>query len=178
MQVNNCEFKARTTDLDRKEEKLLSLGAAFAGLDHQRDTYFRVPHGRLKLREGNIEHALIHYDRANIAGIKESRVILYRHAPDPALKEILIRQFGVLTVVNKHRKIYYLENTKIHFDEVDLLGTFLEVEVMDTGSSRREDLQERCDYFAGFFEIGKEDFIDASYSDMTIACMKGAEKPF
>jgi adenylate cyclase class IV len=63
----NFEFKARTDNLDFFEEKLQSLNPLFIGEDHQKDTYFNVTKGRLKLREGTIENALIHYKRNNTA---------------------------------------------------------------------------------------------------------------
>jgi hypothetical protein len=50
--------------------------------------------GRLKLREGNIDHALIFYERQNTAGAKQSNVILYQHKPDAALKSILSAAVG------------------------------------------------------------------------------------
>ena len=57
----NVEIKAKCSDPKRVRNILESKGAEYRGLDHQIDTYFRVPNGRLKLREGNIENALIFY---------------------------------------------------------------------------------------------------------------------
>jgi adenylate cyclase, class 2 len=68
---------------------LLVLHPKFIGTDHQIDTYFNVQKGRLKLREGNIENALIQYNRANVLDAKQSDVILYKHLPNIALKNIL-----------------------------------------------------------------------------------------
>ncbi len=59
MSILNFEFKAKTEDLDDLEKKLLILNPTFIGEDNQTDTYFNVTQGRLKLREGNIENALI-----------------------------------------------------------------------------------------------------------------------
>ncbi len=84
------EFKARADNWLHLEERLLTLNPLFKGTDLQEDTYFNVPEGRLKLREGSIENALIHYNRNNIAHAKPSDVLLYQHQPDKALKEILI----------------------------------------------------------------------------------------
>jgi hypothetical protein len=65
--------------------------------DHQKDTYYNVPDGRLKLREGNIENALIWYQR-DIARAKQSDILLYKHAPDDALKKILFKTSWVKVV--------------------------------------------------------------------------------
>ena len=114
----NYEFKARCDDTEKMEALLQPLNPRFAGTDHQVDTYFYVSHGRLKLREGNIENALIHYHRSNTAGPKQSDVILYQHHPDTALKKILEHSLGVKVVVDKKRKIYFIDNVKFHFDQV------------------------------------------------------------
>jgi len=165
----NFEFKARTTRLQELEERLLSYQPLFKGVDHQVDTYFNVPHGRLKLREGAIENVLIHYQRHNIAGAKQSDVLLYEHQPQPSLKEVLTAALGVKVVVDKQRKIYFIDNVKFHFDLVKDLGTFVEVEAIDQdGSIGLEKLQEQCHYYSQLFELAEEDFLAESYSDLLL----------
>ncbi|MEY2638901.1 MAG: hypothetical protein RIR90_383, partial [Bacteroidota bacterium] len=110
----NIEFKAKVEDIEPYENQLKKLQPEFRGLDHQIDTYFNATHGRLKLREGNIENALIQYERADYAGAKSSTVTLYNHVPHPALKDILTKQLGVKVVVDKERKIYFIDNVKFH----------------------------------------------------------------
>ena len=116
MNIKNFEFKAKVDELEQYENKLLTLNPKFQGLDHQIDTYFNTQNGRLKLREGNIENSLINYDRENVSGSKESQIILFQHEPNVALKNILIRQLGVKIVVEKKRKIYFINNVKFQFD--------------------------------------------------------------
>lgn len=167
MNITNIEFKARVNDLREVETHLQTLSPVFKGLDHQIDTYFNVPHGRLKLREGNIEHALIQYHRDNLAGAKESSVVLYKHKPNPALKQILTLQFGVLKVVDKQRKIYFIDHVKFHFDQVLGLGEFMEVEVINENNRfTMEELQAECKRWIGFFDILPEQFVETSYSDL------------
>lgn len=167
MNIINFEFKAKVSNLEFYENKLLSLNPVFHGMDHQTDTYFNVPNGRLKLREGNIENALINYNRADIAGSKQSDVILYKHLPDPALKKILVEQLGIKTIVDKKRKIYFINHVKFHFDVVENLGTFLEVEVIDQdGTFTTAELQEQCNHYFDFFELTQDLVIDKSYSDL------------
>ncbi|MNU69023.1 CYTH domain protein [compost metagenome] len=173
MNVRNFEFKAKVDEFETYEAKLLTLNPVFQGLDHQIDTYFNVQHGRLKLREGNIENSLINYDRENISGSKESQVILYQHTPDTALKAILTKQFGVKIIVDKKRKIYFLNNVKFHFDLVNDLGTFIEVEAIDSKEEfTSEELKEQCDYYFNFFELTQKNLIDKSYSDLTLELEK------
>ncbi len=169
MPINNFEFKARTNKLNELEEKLLKLNPRFIGLDHQTDTYFNINSGRLKLREGNIENSLIFYERQNLAGAKQSKVLLYQHKPDQALKAILVKTLGVKAVVEKNRKIYFIDNVKFHFDEVKGLGTFIEVEAIDkTGTTETTELQSQCEYFAEYFQIEAKDYVSKSYSDLMI----------
>jgi hypothetical protein len=65
------------------------MGASDEGWLHQTDTYFRVPHGRLKLCEEGTVAQLISYERSDETVARESR---YRLVPvsDPAgLKDAL-----------------------------------------------------------------------------------------
>ncbi len=169
MQIFNIEFKAAAKELDVLENLLAQHNALFIGEDHQIDTYFNVQTGRLKLREGNIETALIHYERENFAGAKSSHVLLYQHLSDKTLKEILIKTLGIKVVVIKRRKIYFINNVKFHFDTVAGLGTFVEVEAIDKdGSIDKEKLQAQCDEYAAMFGIAAKDFCSLSYSDMIL----------
>ena len=169
----NIEFKAKTNDIKALEEKLLSLNPQFIGEDHQKDTYYNVNTGRLKLREGNIENALIWYQREDVGGAKQSDILLYKHAPDEALKNILIKLHGVKIIIDKIRKIYFVENVKFHFDRVEGLGTFVEVEAIDsTGEIGIEKLKEQCNFYINFFEIKTEDFMKKSYSDMMMEALE------
>lgn len=166
----NFEFKAVCSDIEKAEQALLKKKPLYAGTDNQVDTYFNATSGRLKLREGNIENALIHYERKNDAGAKLSDVSLYHHNPDPSIKEVLTRALGVKIVVDKKRKIYFIDNVKFHFDRVAGLGTFVEVEAIDTnGSIGVSHLKDQCNVYAHLLGIAEEDYIATSYSDMLLA---------
>jgi adenylate cyclase class 2 len=115
------EFKAHCNNIQLAEEKLQTLNPIFIGEDHQIDTYFNVETGRLKLREGNIENTLIYYDRGNTANAKQSNVLLYKPNSTADLKSILTQVHGIKVVVDKRRKIYFVENVKFHFDTVATL---------------------------------------------------------
>jgi len=166
----NIEFKAKCENYDVINNVLKARDAEFRGEDHQIDTYFNVARGRLKLREGNIENYLIHYERENQEGPKSSFVTLFRTEPDSALKELLIKSLGILAVVDKKRKIYFVGNVKIHLDTVQDLGSFVEVEAIDkTGKIGKERLQQQCDEYLLAFNIKSKDLLSCSYSDMILA---------
>ncbi len=167
--LTNIEFKAKVHDLESYEEKLKTLHPEFIGVDHQIDHYFNTKNARLKLRAGSIENALIHYERPDTNDVKKSEVILYKHAPDDALKNILTAQLGIKVVVDKIRKIYFIGNVKFHFDLVQDLGTFIEVEAINFGNRFTiEQLQAQCDHYFNFLELEKKDLIAKSYSDLIL----------
>lgn len=169
MNIKNVEFKAWVDDLNTYEKILIQLGAQYIGTDHQIDTYFITQSGRLKLREGNIENALIQYERADTTHAKLSSVILYKHKPDKALKDILTLQLSIKTIVDKIRKIFYIDNVKFHLDTVAELGTFIEVEAIDDeGKYCQEDLQKQCEYYYNLFALKKSSLQHQSYSDMIL----------
>jgi adenylate cyclase class 2 len=163
------EIKARCGEHGRIREVLHARHAEFRGTDHQRDTYFSVPEGRLKLREGNIENALIFYDREEKPGPKESRVMLAPVSDGSSLKTILARLFGLKIVVEKEREIYFIQNVKFHLDRIADLGTFIEIEAIDEDGERSgEELMIQCRDFMKIFEIHDEDLLTGSYSDMLL----------
>lgn|SRR3989338_3842657 len=169
----NIEIKARCNDHKKVRDFLISRNADFKGTDHQVDTYFWVNNGRLKLREGDIENFLVFYERENKEGPKQSKVILFESNPKSSLKEILVQALGVLVVVDKTREIYFIENVKFHIDIVKGLGTFMEIEAIDSdGSFGKNKLLEQCDTYLSSFGINNDDFISVSYSDLLLEKQK------
>src|SRR3972149_6808777 len=126
----NFEFKARLRDESHVREVLRRLRARYAGLDHQVDTYFRVPRGRLKVREGRIENALIFYQRPNARRVRAAKIAMMELPAKSPTKRIPAAALGVRTVVEKRREIYFVGNVKIHLDRVRGLGKFVEVEAI------------------------------------------------
>lgn len=165
----NIEIKARSTNQDKIRRILEEKNADFKGVDHQIDTYFKIDDGRLKLREGNIENSLIHYNRENKEGPKQSDVSLFRFNSDPNLKEILFKSLEVLVVVDKKREIYFIDNVKFHIDNVKDLGTFVEIEAIESEEvSTREELLDQCQCYLDLFEIKENDLVPVSYSDLLL----------
>lgn len=163
----NVEFKARLRDRSRIHAAIKARNARFVGRDHQIDTYFNVPRGRLKLREGTIENALIFYHRADEKAARRSDVMLYHPEPFTTLKSMLTQALGVRIIVEKDREIFFIENVKIHLDHVRGLGEFLEVEAIDaTGEIGEDRLRESCGEYLDLFGIGEDDLLARSYSDL------------
>lgn len=130
--ARNTEIKARITSV----EALLPLAITLADggppqLIAQDDTFFRVPHGRLKLRvfaDGTGE--LIHYHRADTEGPKVSDYVISPVPAPDAMRLSLSRANGLLGRVRKQRTLLLAGATRIHLDRVEGLGDFLELEVV------------------------------------------------
>jgi predicted adenylyl cyclase CyaB len=143
-------------------------------VDEQTDTYFTVSHGRLKLREGNIENNLIFYERLDMPGPKSSHFQLVKVDDAKGLKEVLSRSMGVKVVVKKRREIYYIRNVKFHIDEVPGLGSFVEIEAGNIlADLSQAQLKEQCDFYLKEFGIKEEDLVEVSYSDMVLSGING-----
>jgi adenylate cyclase, class 2 len=127
----NIEIKARLRDLEAARRIAESLGARSMGADRQVDTYFRVPSGRLKLRQSLFAgEQLIPYLREDVPGPRRAD---YEVLPAPRggrTKELLEAMLGVDVVVEKARRLYLIGNTRIHLDTVNGLGDFLEIEAV------------------------------------------------
>ncbi|HWR16968.1 MAG TPA: class IV adenylate cyclase [Terriglobales bacterium] len=167
MQHSIIEFKARSADHQQIREILKNKNARYVGTDHQVDTYFFVPTGRLKLREGNIENSLIFYSRPDQAGPKLSDVTMSAVPPGSDLRAVLSKALGVLVTVDKHREIYFVDNVKIHLDRVEGLGTFIEVEAIGTEEDLPR-LKGQCDSFRKEFGVSDSQLMQGSYSDMLL----------
>lgn len=171
MQHLNFEVKARTNNHAVIRKWLMDNGADMRGIDVQTDTYFNLPEdrGRLKLRQGNIEHNLIHYHRSDNAEARVSDVALSPVTDTSALKNLLTRALGVKVEVLKKREIYYIENVKFHLDELEGLGYFVEIEAIATNVEMPvEYLESQCRHYMQAFMIRPEDIMADSYSDMLL----------
>lgn len=165
----NVEIKAQCHHAGKMRDWLMANKADYNGTDHQTDTYFLVPEGRLKLRQGNIENSLIHYVRNNQAGPKDSHVTMTKVENGTGLHEVLSKALGVLVEVKKSREIYFIENVKFHLDEVPGLGYFVEIEAIDMdGSLGQEYLLRQCEFYMEALGIAESDLQDFSYSDLLL----------
>jgi len=165
----NVEIKAKCGNLGMYEEKLRKLGAELIRVEEQRDTYFSILEGRLKVRELPSTARLIYYVRENISGPKKSDVLIFdiddmnRYQ---VLMDILKRLFPIQCIVKKNRKIYKFQNIQIHLDTVEGLGSFLELEGVLQEGQTISSLRKQIGDFQKILSIKKGDLLNVSYSDM------------
>ena len=165
--MKNVEIKAKCHNPDKVRQYLKQHNAKFIGIDHQTDTYFNVPNGRLKLRQGNIENYLVFYNRPDTNEPKRSDVILYKSTDPQTLKQILAQSIGIKIQVRKTREIYFIDNVKFHIDNVEGLGNFIEIEAQDNDGTIPEDaLNQQCQFYLQELGIDTQNLVPVSYSDM------------
>jgi homotetrameric cytidine deaminase len=132
MSRRNLELKATDPDPDATAARAQALGAAEQGVLPQRDTYFASRNGRLKLRQQDGAGAeLIAYGRGDATEAAESDYVLAPVSDPAAMAEALDRSLGTVVVVSKRRRLLLWENVRIHLDDVDELGTFIEIEIVE-----------------------------------------------
>lgn len=175
----NVELKAIDRDPETTLSRALGAGAEDRGTLQQRDTYFAVGTGRLKLREQDgpegREAVLVAYRRADEAS---ARLSAYHLVPVPdaeALRTALSDVPGVRTVVEKRRRLLVWEGTvRIHLDEVaGLEDRYVEIEAVADPASDLGREHEQLARLSGLLGVGE--VVDASYADLVAAAAPDAE---
>jgi predicted adenylyl cyclase CyaB len=165
--ARNVEIKARLRDLAATRRLVEDIADGPGQLVEQSDTFFRVAGARLKLRERSGDDAeLIYYRRADAPGPKASdyETVLVRDAA--ALRELLSAALGVTGRVVKRRLVYRVGRTRIHLDEVQDLGSFLELEV-ELADAEPADLGVReARRLMGALQIEEDALIAQAYVDL------------
>ncbi len=157
-------LKARAHDLTTLEKILLASNAWFIGSDNQKDTYFRIGNGKLKLRQGTVENLITHYERIDEEGIE--RTIVYRYDLNPSPNEIqsLFKAHEVIGTIEKERKIYYAGDVKVHLDTLPDNNLFVELEAIDrTDIVDLNTLRQRCLAVKKLLRIKDEDLLKTGY---------------
>jgi predicted adenylyl cyclase CyaB len=162
----NLELKACIPERSPAFTRAQACGAEFRGALLQTDTYFQVASGRLKLREQQQGAAeLIHYARSEESSERWSD---YQRIPvgDPVgLKSVLSTALGVFAVVKKERQLFLYKGARIHIDNVELLGSFLEFEVPHEGTEDPEVLMREL---REIFSVDERAVEKRSYSDLIL----------
>jgi predicted adenylyl cyclase CyaB len=129
--ARNVEIKAQVDSLAAIEPLAAALSGQEPVFIAQDDTFFTCTHGRLKLRafaDGTGE--LIFYQRADDTGPKESFYVISPTDSPSTLRDALTLAYGAIGRVKKQRTVFMAGRTRIHLDNVEGLGEFLELEVV------------------------------------------------
>ena len=129
--ARNVEIKARIESIKALAQKVAPIADQGPTVIIQDDTFFRCESGRLKLRAfSSDEGELIFYRRANQHGPKESFYLRSPTSTPDILRESLSLAYGEVGRVRKHRTLFIVGRTRVHLDDVQDLGEFLELEVV------------------------------------------------
>ena len=166
MILKNIEIKARLDNYERIIRLVEKLCSSPIRTERQEDTFFNVHSGRLKLRESDDKSALIYYDRKDSLEPSQSDIALsFTENPD-TLKSVLSTSLGIRGIVKKKRILYKYGQTRIHLDDVEGLGKFIEVEVVLKPDQTSKDGETIANTLMNEFSIPKTDLIDVAYIDL------------
>jgi adenylate cyclase, class 2 len=169
--MRNIELKAECPDLEAARSQARSLGAKRMGVFMQTDTYFHVRFGRLKLREVQEEPGghLVAYHREDRAAVRASDYELVSVPDAASTKRALARTLGIRVIVVKRRELWQWRNVRIHLDDVEHLGTFLEFEAVVDGSPDDAGGNDIISRLARHFGVEPAAVQAASYAELLIA---------
>lgn len=163
----NIEIKARVRDFAEIKQRAEGLADTPLEVIPQEDTFFVVPHGRLKLRVFSPHSGqLIYYERADQGGPKRSNYHIAQIADPENLKRVLELAYGIRGVVKKTRYLYLVGQTRIHLDDVEGLGQFMELEVvLQVGQSDAEG-QKIAEELMSALGVERSDLLQGAYMDL------------
>ena len=163
----NIEIKARVADPEALLARARNIASTAPEVILQTDTFFQVPEGRLKTREfADGSGELIFYRRPDAEGPKTSSYAISRTADGSALRGLLSTALEVRGVVRKKRLLLLAGRTRIHLDEVEGLGSFMELEVvLADGDDPAGGDQEAAELMAKL-GIHAEDLVSGAYIDL------------
>ena len=171
--MRNLELKYCCDDLTPLRERAQALGARDAGVLQQHDAFFQAPLGRLKLRDFGDGHGeLIAYRRADAVEARSSDYLLAPTTDPAALREALGFALGSAGEVRKRRHLFLWQHTRIHLDEVQDLGSFVELETVIREQSEA-DAQRELAQVVEALALRAEDRLAPAYVDLIRARHSG-----
>ncbi len=164
----NVELKAADRDPEATAARCLALGATDRGELHQTDTYFLVRRGRLKLRTDESAAELIAYRRPDHPEATESTYVLAPVSAPDELAHALDAALGTVVIVSKRRRLFLWEGVRIHLDEVDGLGSFVEFEAVLPDAGDAETARGKVARLRAELGIEGDALISAGYADLLL----------
>jgi predicted adenylyl cyclase CyaB len=163
----NVEIKARVRDLPGLHQRAAALSDVPVKIIPQEDTFFNVPQGRLKLRQLAPDLGqLIYYQRSDTAGPKRSEYSIALTNDPASLNTTLAQALGVRGVVRKTRSLYLAGQTRIHVDEVEGLGQFMELEVVLRPDQTDTEGQSIASDLMAKLGVEESDLLQGAYMDL------------
>ncbi|MEM8648648.1 MAG: class IV adenylate cyclase, partial [Pseudomonadota bacterium] len=125
----NVEIKAHVRDVAEVRRRAEDASGGPPEVLEQEDVFFPAERGRLKLRRLAPDFGqLIFYERPDVSGPKTCIYAISDTQDPQQLREVLSQALGEAMIVRKVREVYMVGQTRIHVDQVEGLGAFLELE--------------------------------------------------
>ncbi len=164
---SNIEVKATLRNKGAAEAVAARLSGAVPETFQQEDFFFPCDGARLKLRVLAPDHGeLIRYERDDIADARRSRYLIARTEDPKNLLDILTATLGRTRVVRKMRTLYLVGQTRVHIDEVEGLGEFLELEVVLQPGQSEQDGKSIAAALLVNFGIDNQQIVAEAYLDL------------
>jgi adenylate cyclase class 2 len=164
--MRNLEAKFSIDDAALARARAEEVGFSMRGTLVQRDTFFAVAKGKLKLREEAEGAALIHYSRAHEGTLEVSNYEIVPVADPDALHAILTKALGIVAEVRKVRTLLMRRNVRLHLDRVEGLGSFGEIEAVVGEDETPEIYRIEVDEILAALEVTPAKLISESYFEM------------
>ena len=165
----NLELKIRVTSHQSLKKILLQIGAESRGMLIQKDVYYSVPNGLLKLRIENGNESLIFYNRNENNKNRWSDFEFLKFVNGKGEK-FFNKLFDVEVIVKKKRELFYYDDTRIHLDTVKFLGKFLELETLVING--KADAKKRFEKIKNLLKLDESKQIRKSYRDLLMDTTK------
>lgn len=164
---SNIEIKARAQNFEEIRRRAEDLSDMPVEVIQQEDIFFNTPQGRLKLRVvQETRGQLIYYTRPDQEGPKRSDYHIF-HTSDPEnLRRVLELAYGIRGVVRKTRYLYLVGQTRVHLDEVEGLGQFMELEVVLREGQSDDEGQAIAKALLASLGVERADLLEGAYMDM------------
>jgi len=165
--ARNVELKARVRDWDRQRALAAQISGGPPVELTQEDTFFHIPRGRLKLRvEAADAGELIYYERADATHVRTSEYSRVPTSAPAALAAVLGKALGVRGIVRKQRTLYLIGRTRIHFDDVEGVGRFLEIEVVLGPDASVAAAEAEAQALCAALKVDAGDIVAGAYIDL------------
>ena len=129
--MQSIEWKAEIRDPSIVRALVKRMGGVHASTVLHCDTYYRVIDGTLLKREIEGEASeFIHYLRP--AGVRPRHTRFTLYSEEQAAERFGAKPIPVWVIVEKRREVWVLDGVRVHLDEVEDLGRFVELEVLVT----------------------------------------------
>ncbi len=164
--MQNLEAKFKLSDLERARAQGEAIGFLPRAVLDQRDTFFRVRQGKLKLREEEAGAALIYYGREDNKDFKLSHYEIIPVSEPDKVRAMLTEALGVVASVRKRRLLLQRDHIRLHLDRVEGLGDFGEIEAVLAADADPDDSLPAVEQLLNALGVDHRSLIGASYFEM------------